>query len=194
MKPLPGNRGKPRAQRTPLPDQVEKKPASLRSAAAAEEEGYVRMRVRIEDGEMSVQSIKAVEGPLIPHEALHGDLAYEVAVGEKRVSSGPIPDVGVNRSFPHPDPAPGQEGHHITTSPTHEFIARVPRGDISLKSLPRVNLRLFRIKEGPLPKAEGTALLGQHFEKELREVSSLRGIKLEDLPKAAQPEARRALR
>ncbi len=192
MKPVPKKQPKPRGRRGELPDQVEKKPAAAR-AAAAEGDAYVRMRVRVEDGEMSVQSMKTVEGPLIAHEDLHGDLAYEVTVGKKRVASAAVPDAGVNRSFPHPDPAPGQEGHHETPTAAHEFVARVPREAISLSSLPRTNVTLFRVKEGPLPRVEGPARLAQHFDKELREVAELRGIRLETLPKSVQAEARRSL-
>jgi hypothetical protein len=193
MKPVPKKQPKRSSPRTPLPEQAEGKAASRRGAAAGEGEGYVRLRVRVEDGEMTVQGIKSVKGPLIPHRELHGDLAYEVTVGGKRVASGPIPDAGVTRSFPHPAPAPGQEGHHIGPAPMHEFVARVPREAISLKSLPRLGITLFRIKEGPLPKAEGPEPLARHFAKELREVGSLRGIRLERLPKSVQAEARRSL-
>lgn len=192
MKPLPKKRPKSRGRREEFPDQVEKKPAA-RGEAVAEGDAYVRMRVRVEDGEMSVRSMQTVEGPLIPHEDLHGDLAYEVTVSGKRVSSGAIPDTGVNRSFPHPDPAPGQEGHHETPTAAHEFIARVPRKAISLSSLPRTNVTLFRVKEGPLPMAAGTERLTQHFDKELREVAELRGIRLETLPESVRAEARRSL-
>lgn len=192
MKPVPKKRPKPRGHKGALPDQVEKKPVARRDAAA-EGDAYVRMRVRVEGGEMSVQGMKTVEGPLIAHEDLHGDLAYEVTVGGRRVSSGAIPDAGVNRSFPHPDPVPGQEGHHLAPAVAHEFVARVPSKAISLSSLPRTNVTLFRVKEGPLPKTEGTERLSQHFAKELREVAELRGIRLETLPKSTQAEVRRSL-
>jgi hypothetical protein len=194
MKPVPKKPPKkPRGRRGELPDQVAKKTTAQRGVAAEEGDAYVRMRVRVEDGEMSVRSMKTVEGPLIAHEDLHGDLAYEVTVGKKRVASGAIPDVGVNRSFPHPDPVPGQEGHHLAPSAAHEFIARVPREAISLSSLPRTNVTLFRVKEGPLPSVEGPERLVAHFDKELREVAELRGIRLEALPKSVQAQARRSL-
>ena len=191
MKPVPkkgAKRGAAR-RRGSLPEQVE--PRRTRGEGAAEE-GYLRIRVRVEDDELQVKDIRAVEGPLLANEELHGDLAYEVTLGGRRVSSGAVPDVGVMRSFPHPDPAPGQEGHHFTPAPSYEFLVRVPREGLSLRSLPRLGVRLYRIKS-PVPRDEGSELLGERFETELREVGRLQGIRLDALPRSVQAGARRAL-
>jgi hypothetical protein len=190
MSPVPKKTGSGR-QPSERPDQLEPEP---RRQARSEEPGYVRLRVHVEDGEMSVQDITHVEGPLIEHEPLHGDFAYEVLVSGKRVASGSIPDAGVMRSFPHPDPAPGQEGHHFTPATSFDFLIRVPKAAASESSLRRMQIPLYRIKEAPLPQTEGPESLGERFEKELREVGRIRGIKLDELPKSAQAQARRALR
>jgi hypothetical protein len=117
-----------------------------------------------------------------------------VLIGGKRVASGSIPDVGVMRSFPHPDAAQGQEGHYITPATSFDFLVRIPKEAVSENNLRRMQIPLYRIKEAPLPQAEGPESLGERFEKELREVGRIRGVKLEELPRSAQAQARRALR
>jgi hypothetical protein len=190
MDPLPKRAPRPRGQRLPLDDQTEARPPRR---PPARRPSYVRMRVRLEAGSLSVQDIQRVEGPLVADEELHGDLAYEVTVGGRRVASGSVPDVGVARAFPHPDPAPGQEGHQFVPALTHDVIVRVPSDAVSLRALPRVDVALYRLKEGPLPKADDDRPLTARFTKELREVARLRGIELDALPQDARAEARRAL-
>jgi hypothetical protein len=194
MEPAPkkgATKGATARRKRSLPEQLEQKPSRRE---AADEQAYVRIRVRVENGELSVQDLRHVEGPLIAHEELHGNLAYEVTIGGKRISSGAIPDVPTMRSFPHPEPAPGQEGHHVTPATSYEFLVRVPKDAISERVLPRLGIAVYRIKEGPVPRTEGPEPLGERFPKELREVGRVRGIRLEHLPKSAQAEARRALR
>lgn len=194
MEPIPkkgAKKGAAARRKGPLPEQLEQGPSRRE---AADEPGYVRIRVRVENGELSVQDLRHVEGPLVAHEELHGDLAYEVTIGGKRISSGAIPDVPTMRSFPHPEPAPGQEGHHFTPATSYEFLARVPKEAVSERALPRLGIAVYRIKEGPVPRTEGPEPLAKRFPKELREVGRVRGIRIEHLPKSAQADARRALR
>src|SRR5918995_1413261 len=170
MEPVPKKgpkKGAAARRRGPLPDQLEPRPSRRK---AADEQGYVRIRVRVENGELSVQDLRHVEGPLVAHEDLHGDLAYEVTIGGQRIGSGAIPDVPTMRSFPHPEPAPGQEGHHFTPATSFEFLVRVPKEAISERALPRLGIALYRIKEGPVPRTEGPESLANRFPKELREV------------------------
>jgi hypothetical protein len=189
MEPLPKPTARARRQRLPVEDQTEMSPEPAASAT----ESYIRIRMRLEGGALSVQDIRKVDGPLVAHEELLGDLAYEVTVRGRRVASGSLPDVGVARGFPHPDPAPGQEGHKFVPALSHDVVVRVPSGAVSLKALPRVDVALYRVKEGPLPKTEDDEPLTARFEKELREVARLRGIDIDALPKDVQTEARRAL-
>jgi hypothetical protein len=121
-----------------------------------------------------VQSITQVEGALIAHEELHGDLAYEVTIAGDRVASGSLADVGMRRAFPPPERAPGQEGHYFTPAPSYEFIARVPKDVISLDALPQVDVAFYGIKQGPLPRTEGPDPLAQIHQPEVREVARLR--------------------
>jgi hypothetical protein len=194
MEPVPkrgAKKGAAARRRGPLPEQLEQSPSR---GEAADEQGYVRIRVRLENGELSVQDLRHVEGPLVANEELHGELAYEVTIGGRRISSGAIPDVPTLRSFPHPEPAPGQEGHHFTPATSFEFLVRVPKEALSERALPRLRIAVYRIKEGPVPRTEGPEPLAERFPKELREIGRIRGIRIEDLPKSAQTQARRALR
>jgi hypothetical protein len=192
MDPVPAKRPRPARQKTPLPEQQER--PSRGRPRAARGEGYVRLHVSVEPDGLSLQNITQVDGPLIAHEDLHGDLAYEVTVAGDRVASGSLPDVGVRRAFPPPDPAPGQEGHYFTPAPSYEFIARVPKDAIFLKALPQVDVALYGIKEGPVPRTEGPESLAQTHQRQLREIDRLHGIKLEELPEPVRDQARRALR
>jgi hypothetical protein len=191
MEPLPERATRAKKQRLPLEDQLQ---PPIRRRARADEERYLRIRVHLEDDTLSVQHIKEVDGPLVAHEDLHGDMAYEVTVGGERVASASIPDAGVNRAFPPLEPVAGQEGHFFAPAPSQDVLVRVPRDAISLRALPRVEIALYRVKEGPLPRTEDTKPLKERFSRELREVARLRGISLDDLPRSARAEARRALK
>jgi hypothetical protein len=190
MDPLPEKRPRAARRRPPLPEQEE---VRTRGRTRAGDEGYVRLHMRVEPDGLSVQNITRVDGPLIANEELHGDLGYEVAVAGQRVASGALPDVGLRRSFPPQEPAAGQAGHFFTPAPSYEFIARVPRDKISLDALPEVEVALHGIKEGPVPRTEGPEPLAAVHPRQLREVTRLRGIRLEDLPRSVQASARRAL-
>jgi len=161
---LPKQAGRPTKQRLPLEEQVAPRTPRRRSADA---ERYLRIRVHVEDNMLSVQHIKEVEGPLIAHEDLHGAMVYEVTVGGERAASASVPDAGVNRSFPPREPVADQEGHFFAPAPTHDILVRVPSDSVSLRALPRVEIALYRVKEGPLPRTEDAEPLGQHFSREL---------------------------
>ena len=195
MDPVP-ERGDPKGRagrrKPPLPDQEAAPPPRRRDEAPPA--GYLRMRVRAHAGELAVLDIRQVDGPLVAHEELHGDLAYEVALGDTRISSGAIPDAGTRRSFPPLDPAPGQEGHYFTPTPSYEFVVRMPKDAVTEQTLRRVNIAVYRIKEGPVPRTEGPELLAARFPNKVREVGRIDGIRLDELPKAAQADARRAVR
>ena len=186
--------GKVSAQRAPKvrPDQVLGPPSKAAREAATTKEpaGYVRLRLRVQDGELSVLGAKAVEGPLVESK-LQGQLAYEVTLGQKRVAAGAVLDVGERRSFPDPKGKGEQQGHYATPLPSYEVMVRVPKEEVSAASLPRLEIALYRIKE-ELP-VEATMLaaagpIGPQFEKELREVGRMKGIRPEKLAKAVADE------
>jgi hypothetical protein len=191
MQPLP-KRAKSERQSTKRPDQ--QAPEVRRAGQAEPEEGYIRLRVHVQDGEMSVQDIAAVDGPLVANEPLHGDFAWEALLSGERVASGSVPDAGVRRAFPPRSPAPGQTGHFFTTAPSFDFMVRIPKELVTESKLRRLEVPIYRIKEGGLPRTEGPEPLTDHFSREIREIGRLRGVQIAQLPKAAQSRARRALR
>lgn len=165
---------------------------------AARKDGYVTLRVRVsESGRLQVVGAKAVEGPLVDPK-LQGALAYEVTLGPRRLAAGGIPDVGEQRSFPDPKATvPEMKGHHVVPVPTYEVNVRVPKAEVAAAELPKLEIALFRIKE-ELPE-EAAALaaekpIGEQFERELREVGRLKGIKPDKLAKPLADEIKKAFR
>jgi hypothetical protein len=167
------------------------KPAG-RGAKPAKE-GYVRLRVLVENGELSVAGAKFVEGPLAPAETLHPGLAYEVTLGARRVAAGGIVDAGQWRSFPDPLGRPGLEGHHITEVPSYEIAVRVPAQELSISALPKARITLYRWRgTSPAAPVAGRSLKGQ-LKGRMETIATLKGIRLSRLPKKTQAEVKRAL-
>jgi hypothetical protein len=158
-------------------------------------EGYVRLRLRVAGDRVTVVGAKAVEGPLVDRPNLHGSLAYDVTLGSKRIAVGSILDLGERRSFPNeaPDAPPEQRGHFISEVPVYEVNVRVPASEVTMKALPRLNVRLYRIKEDVDVRVAPPGPLGEHFARELREVARVPGIKVETLEAPHRAELRRAL-
>jgi hypothetical protein len=157
-------------------------------------ESYLRLRVRVNEGEMSVQEVSEVEGPLIEPDTLNSGFVYEVTLAAQRLAVGGIPDLGVRRSYPAPDGTGELRGHHISVAPVAEFNVRVPHGKLSLSSLPRTEIALYRVKEDSPETAIRSGPLPEQFGRQLREVARLKGIHIDRLPQAIQGRLRRAFR
>lgn len=181
MSPVP--RGA-RAQREKAPKRLpEQEPKRERRAPKRERESYVRMRLLVEDGDMSLVGVREVDGPLAQPEQLHGGLTYEVSVGDRRLSVGSVPDAGVERSFP--DPRRPEEGHHVTEVPSYEITVRIPTSELSRSALTRLQVALYRAKElteRPLTQAR----MADQFSRELREVARLKGVRRDALPSSVR--------
>jgi hypothetical protein len=167
-------------------------------ATVSRRDGYVRLRVRVtEGGRLTVVGAKAVEGELVEPK-LQGAMAYEASVGGKRVAAGGIPDVGEQRSFPDPKAKlPEMKGHHIVELPSYEVNVRVPRAAVKASELPKLELALFRIKEDLPEEAAAIAAeapLADQFQRELREVARLKGIKPDKLAKPVADQLKKAFR
>ncbi|HSK16329.1 MAG TPA: hypothetical protein VK915_09170 [Gaiellaceae bacterium] len=168
-------------------------------ATARKADGYVRMRVRVVDGKMSVLDAKAVEGPLVESK-LQGAVAYEVLLGDRRVAAGAAPDVGERRSFPDPKArTPEMRGHHVTPLRSYEVNVRVPKAEVSVAELPTLEVALYRIKEEiPAERAAPSALaagaVGPQFQRELREIGRLKGIDPAKLEKGVAAQLRKAFK
>jgi hypothetical protein len=158
--------------------------------------GYVRLRLLVRDGEVSVLSAKSVEGPLVEGK-IQGALAYEVMLGQKRVAAGAIPDVGEKRSFPVPKGRGQQSGHFVTPLESYEINVRIPKERVSLEALPRLEVALYRLKE-ELPVEHPDELreipLGMQFEKQVREVGRLKGFQPDKHAKSVAAQLRKAFK
>jgi len=176
------------------PDQKEAK--VTRAAAAGQGEGYVRLRLRVTDGVVSIVGAQAVEGPLVEPK-LQGTLAYEVTVGRRRVAAGGIPDIAEQRSFPDPNARGEKRGHHVEELTTFEVTVRVPKERVSAAQLPRLGISLFKVKEElaePRVERLAAAPIGAQFERELREVGSMKGVKLDGLDRSVARQVRAAFK
>jgi hypothetical protein len=177
----PPTSGEPAEAGQPLP------PQEPRAApAAAPQERYVRMRVRVRGDQLEVADSWVVESPLSRPERLHPGLVYEVAVGGEQVTFGSIPDAGVRRSFPPEEPTDEVKGHHIEELPSYEFPVRIPQQALSARALPEMRISVYRIK-GPVPEQRALPMpLLDQFPTELRPVAELRGLRLDELPESVQ--------
>ncbi|HXV59027.1 MAG TPA: hypothetical protein VD704_14280 [Gaiellaceae bacterium] len=192
---------KARAARAPSrrPDMEEPPAAKGRAAArtAKAPRGYVRLRLRVRDGELEVVGAKAVEGPLVQSK-LQGELAYEVTVGDKRVSAGAIPDAGERRSFPDPKAKdPEMQTHHVTQLRTYEVNVRVPKEEVSASALPKLEVALYRVKQELPPEGAAAAVagpIGPRFQQQLREVGRMKGIRTEKLSDPLAKELKEAFK
>jgi hypothetical protein len=163
------------------------------AAETTKKDGYVRLHVRVAGGNVSIVGARAVAGPLVDRPKLHGDLAYEVTLGSKRVALGSVPDIGVRRSFPNPDGPPEQRGHFISEVPSYEIAVRVPASEVTVASLPRVQIKLYRIKEELPQKEIQPGPIGPQFQRELREVATVKGLRLDTLSAPIQAQLKKAL-
>jgi hypothetical protein len=95
----------------------------------AEEDGYVRLMLHFEGGELRIVGAREVEGRLVAPEALVSGLAHEARVGSRRVAFASMPDVNVNRSFTEPG-SKGPHEHHVYERDAFDFAVRVPRSEL----------------------------------------------------------------
>ena len=159
--------------------------------------GYVRLRVRVEDGELAIVDSHMVEGPLAQTAAFEGGHAYEVTEGDRLLHAGSIPDLGVVRSFAHPTGTLEQQGHHTYERSTYEFNARVPIEALTRAALPKIAVVLYRVKERPPARAALAQPLSAPLDtaraREVREVGRVEGLPASVLgSKPTTPSGRRA--
>ncbi|TLX84766.1 MAG: hypothetical protein E6L04_06335 [Thaumarchaeota archaeon] len=157
------------------------------------DESYLRLRLLIQDGNMSVVEAHKVNGPLTMENKIESSLVYEAVIPSKRIAMGSITDVGFNRSFPNPEGVPGQEGHLFIEVPSYEFYARLPVKDLSASILPKLEIAVYKVKS-PIENTMGEKSLAADFGNELREVARLKGISIKTLSQRSQKEIRDVIR
>ncbi len=111
-----------------------------------QKEGFVRLRLRVEDGEMSIIGAHSVEGPLLQEESVYGEFGFEMRVEDRRLALGSITDAGEIRGFPPPYPTEDMHGHHVNEQPVHEFAVRIPRQHFTDDNFNRMEISVFRVK------------------------------------------------
>lgn len=139
-------------------------------------EGYVRLRLLVENGEMKVVGARAVAGPLLREQAVHGELAYEIRIGRQRIALGTIPDVGEIRSFPPPNPTPETHGHHIVESANYEFTVRIPRQQFTRETINDLEIHVIRTKGELDVRQFSPEAPAAHQQDSLRTVAKLSGL------------------
>lgn len=132
--------------------------------------GYIRLRVRVTDGEMRVVGAQRVEGPLLQTTSFTGEHAYEVTLDGKLVAREGIADMGVSRSYPRP----GSVEHHVADRPTTEFNIRVPLDRVPVTALGRLRLSLFRFPDA-LPRTI-TGTISQQLGQQARVVARVEAL------------------
>lgn len=165
------------------PDQ---RPRRTRSQPPAQPEQYIRLRIRVNNGRLSVIDSHLVDGPLAQANSFPGANAYEITLDNRLLHSGALPDLGVQRSFMNLNGPKEQHGHHFTERDIYEFTARVPAHEITGDTFKRITVRLHRVKGETRSPQIGGANLATQFEREMRPVAELVGLPGSVLPRAIE--------
>lgn len=170
---------------------------SARRAASRTSDGYLRLQVHVENGQMSIVDSHRVAGPLAQTPMFEGRYAYEVSDSGRLLHAGSIPDVGTVRGFSHPNGTLEQRAHHTYELASYDFHARVPLNAVTRSALSKVAVVLYRVKEhaparAPLARAVSAESLGAQRERELREVGRVVGLPAWILDSGARKSAARS--
>lgn len=149
-------------------------------------EQYVRLRIRVRDGRMSVIDSHLVDGPLGQIGSFSGTNAYEVTLGDRLLHAGSLPDLGIQRSFVDPDGPEAQRAHHYTERRVLEFSARVPAHEVTPETIGDIAVRLHRVKGQARSDRLSDLQLSAQFEREMRPIAEIRGLPASALPAAIE--------
>lgn len=156
-------------------------------------DGYARVEMHSENGQLSVVGVHDVPGPLILPDALARGYVYEALVGDQQVALGSLTDVGLSRSFANID-VPGPEGkHRIFLKPSFNFFVRIPKAQFTVNNLPQLNILLHELTDAP-DKLLPLVPLSKQPGVQAAQVASLTGIRLEKLPPIIRPQFENLLR
>lgn len=123
------------------------KEASAPRKKEDQEEGYIRLQLRVENGEIWIIGVRAVESSLLQEESVHGgELGYEIRLADQRLALGSIPDFGEMRGFPPPHPTEDMHGHQIIKQLENKFTVRILRKHFTEDNAKRLEISVFRIK------------------------------------------------
>jgi hypothetical protein len=177
---------RPRAARADLDLDDQQPRRSRPRAAEPAPERYIRMRIRVRDGQLSVLDSYLVDGPLGQVTGFAGSHAYDVTLGDRLLHAGGLPDLGVQRSFVNPEGSAEQRGHHFADRAEYQFMARLPADEVTPETIGQITVRLHRLKEAASTPRMGSEPLGRQFEREVRPVAELVGLPASVLPDAIE--------
>lgn len=168
--------------------------------AAQTGDAYLRLHIMVEEGVMTVVDASVVDGSLAESEILTGEMAYQVTIDERRLAAGAFADLQEIHSLAPPDNP--ELGHHHARLETFDFVARVPRSDVMLEELDRVQVALFRTTKTTEIDDDLTPSPGMTFESAAARrrvampetVATLQGIKIDTLPDQSAKALREGLR
>jgi hypothetical protein len=169
------------------------RPAGRAGAAARSDEpgGYLRLMMRVENGAMSLVGVSRVPGPLSRPGPVQGGFAYEVSLGAQQIGAGDVPDPGYRRGLASPDRP--DRGHAFVEAPGYEFTARVPVDQIRAESLPDVQITVYRLDSRQPTALHPSSPLRAQAGRVAEEVTTLRGIRMYELPQDVRVSLERAL-
>jgi hypothetical protein len=177
-------RGSAKGRATSYPDQVVKPTQRGRSGPTREQ--YIRLRIRVRDGRLSLLDSHLVDGPLAQTQRFSGTNAYEITLGDRLLHADSLPDLGVQRSFVNPSGPPEQRGHFITERAVFEFTARVPAHEVTKETIGQMTVRLYRLKAEARTDHLAATSLSRQFERQVRPVAELIGLPASVLPDAIE--------
>jgi hypothetical protein len=155
-------------------------------------DGYVRIEIHFDKGQLSVVGVKRVPGPLAVPSAVIRGYVYEVTLDDQQVGLGSLPDVGVQRAFANRDVEGPQGKHHFAKLPTFNFFVRIPAGYVVRANMPRLQVMLQNVEDAP-DRLTSLAPLGRQPGVKTSEVGRLSGFQLEQLSPTIRPEFERTL-
>lgn len=198
------------APQAPLEDDAEYPPMQPRGqatteggaaafAASEQGEGYLRLVIEVNHGELSVADAAVIDGPLAQTD-LTGEMAYEAQVHGRRVAADSFDDLSVQHGFAPPDDP--SRGHSVTRRNRFQFVARIPRSAVTADELGDLEIALMR----PARTTQLAELSSARSAESLTDVATgageeppeiigrLRGVDLEALPTERAEAVHRALR
>lgn len=181
-------------RRPPSDEQVDRDEQRPRRTRGGSGEQYVRLRIQVRNGRLSVIDSHLVDGPLGQVTGFPGSHAYEVTLGGRLLHAGALPDLGVQRSFPNLKGPAEQRGHYVTERDVYEFTARLPADEVTPETIDKITVRLLRVKEEARAERLGGMPLSTQFERELRTVAELVGLPESALPQAIEARGARTPR
>jgi hypothetical protein len=169
------------------------RPAQRPAAASRADEagGYLRLLMQVKEGVMSVVGASRVAGPLVQPGPTQGGLAYAVDLGSEQLGAGDVPDPGVRRGLASPDRP--DRGHAFVEAPAYEFTVRIPIEQVRMESLADMQIAVYRLDSAQVTELRADQPLRAQVGRAAERLTTLRGIRTEELAEEVRVSLERAL-